>query len=615
MADVREGAETRDLSIVTLTYNNFTDRGATLPILFSGLERQELPAGTELVVVDDGSDDRTPAFVRREARRVDAFDVRLVETPHTGNQCENRNAGVEAASGDLLFFFDDDTVPLGDDYVRTALDCWAPGHFLCGAQRYWSPPQWDEDAVRRRVDAGEWETLKEWAHLPTGAIKRRTGSRSLQEYTFVENFGLVAREDVERVGGLDEDYEEWGHGDTDLMLRLLLDGVDFVNVHDAVEALHLNTPLGFPRGAGNTNSDVFHRKLDELGVDFDVASLYDLPAGEHRNVVMAQDGVDDPDLEAKTVRIRRPGESSTGEPVPDHVGAGAASDAAENDRVDGPAISVVVPTHDAFRDRRGAIRPVVRALEQQTAPEFEVVVVDDGSDDETPAFLDRFAERSPLDVSVVDLDPHTGNRSLARNRGAERASNDLLVFLDDDTVPLSTDSLATVAERYEPGHFLCGARTYWTSAYEELAVVEDAVERGDYRSLAAESVRPRGISRRDGYRSLRGYSFVGRFGAVGADDFARVGGFDADAFDGWGKEDEDLMARLYRAGVSFTSLVDDVSVLHVNNPVSDDEFEYRETLVDRYRERERDRGERFRPTRLFGASESDGTAVLEPVDE
>lgn len=94
--------------------------------------------------------------------------------------------------------------------------------------------------------------------------------------------------------------------------------------------------------------------------------------------------------------------------------------------VSDPAISVVIPTYRS----PATIGRVVSTVIEQLGPHDEVVVVDDGSGDDTPEILAAIDD-DRLRVMVQD---NTGVAK-ARNRGAAAASNDLLVFLDDDEVP------------------------------------------------------------------------------------------------------------------------------------------------------------------------------------
>lgn len=75
---------------------------------------------------------------------------------------------------------------------------------------------------------------------------------------------------------------------------------------------------------------------------------------------------------------------------------------------------------------------VLAALERQvSAPEFEVLVVDDGSQQPTKNYL--AAWRPPYTHRVVTQPP--SGPAAARNAGVRAARGDLVAFLGDDTVP------------------------------------------------------------------------------------------------------------------------------------------------------------------------------------
>lgn len=93
-----------------------------------------------------------------------------------------------------------------------------------------------------------------------------------------------------------------------------------------------------------------------------------------------------------------------------------------------PDLSIVIPT----RDRRAVLARTLHALDAQVeAPPFEVVVVDDGSGDDTLAFLDQRRGRTP----VVVLPQAPLGPAAARNRGIERARAARVLLLGDDTWP------------------------------------------------------------------------------------------------------------------------------------------------------------------------------------
>jgi GT2 family glycosyltransferase len=91
--------------------------------------------------------------------------------------------------------------------------------------------------------------------------------------------------------------------------------------------------------------------------------------------------------------------------------------------------SVVIPTFN----RLGDLQRVVASLEAQAALDraVEIVVVDDGSTDGTHEWLAQAAEAGR--VTAVSQD--NSGPAVARNRGVEAATGDLVLFLGDDTVP------------------------------------------------------------------------------------------------------------------------------------------------------------------------------------
>ena len=108
------------------------------------------------------------------------------------------------------------------------------------------------------------------------------------------------------------------------------------------------------------------------------------------------------------------------------------------------SFSVVIPTYR----RPDTLRRVLDALgEQERAPDFEVVVVDDGSGDRTAELL--HAHRPPY-LFRFFTQPNTGPAA-ARNRGVREASGRYVLFLGDDTVPeptlLSVHAAAQAAPR------------------------------------------------------------------------------------------------------------------------------------------------------------------------
>jgi len=101
-------------------------------------------------------------------------------------------------------------------------------------------------------------------------------------------------------------------------------------------------------------------------------------------------------------------------------------------------LSVVIPTRNRLVT---LLRTLDRVLGQEAPGDgFEVIVVDNGSTDDTPSSLAALERRSGGGLRTVS-EPLRGPAA-ARNAGAAAARGDVLLFLGDDTEPAADDLLA-----------------------------------------------------------------------------------------------------------------------------------------------------------------------------
>ena len=88
-------------------------------------------------------------------------------------------------------------------------------------------------------------------------------------------------------------------------------------------------------------------------------------------------------------------------------------------------VSIVVPAYNAA----STLRKTVGDIQAQTWRDFELIIVDDGSEDDTPSMADEIAASDPR-VRVI----HQQNRglSIARNIGTQAAKGSHVLYLDSD---------------------------------------------------------------------------------------------------------------------------------------------------------------------------------------
>lgn len=120
-----------------------------------------------------------------------------------------------------------------------------------------------------------------------------------------------------------------------------------------------------------------------------------------------------------------------------------------------PYFSIIIPTFN----RGGTLKITLDSVIAQTFADFEVLVMDDGSTDDTEAIVGSF-----LDPRIrFEWAPNSGGPATPRNRGIEAARADWICFLDSDD-RWHKDKLKKVAETIaaNPGLDLIGHNEMWS---------------------------------------------------------------------------------------------------------------------------------------------------------
>jgi glycosyltransferase involved in cell wall biosynthesis len=90
-----------------------------------------------------------------------------------------------------------------------------------------------------------------------------------------------------------------------------------------------------------------------------------------------------------------------------------------------PRFSVIIPTYN----RADCLQRCLNSLVAQTCQDFEVIVCDDGSTDQTCEVVTEFADRLPIQYYLTK---HWGGPAHPRNIGIEKANGEWVCFLDSD---------------------------------------------------------------------------------------------------------------------------------------------------------------------------------------
>jgi chlorobactene glucosyltransferase len=140
-----------------------------------------------------------------------------------------------------------------------------------------------------------------------------------------------------------------------------------------------------------------------------------------------------------------------------------------------PKVSVIVPAKDEERN----IANCLQHLLEQTYPNFEIIVVDDRSVDETPAIVESYRKnaRTPVkNVRIDKLPPGWTGKNHAMHAGAAAAAGEWLLFTDADTTHFPHCLATAVSKALEDDiDFLTLApettsESFWEKTVQPLAV-------------------------------------------------------------------------------------------------------------------------------------------------
>jgi GT2 family glycosyltransferase len=216
-------------------------------------------------------------------------------------------------------------------------------------------------------------------------------------------------------------------------------------------------------------------------------------------------------------------------------------------------LSVVVDTYQWPQ----ALHAVLLGLADQSDPDFDVVVADDGSGPDTTVLAEGW--KAYLRLTHVRQDDDGYRLARVRNLGAHAARGEYLVFLNSDTVP-RRHFVRAMRKAAVPGWFLAGKRLLLSRELSVRVLSEQvpiqrwslphwALHSGQAGPLAALTSRDRRRPGRDGLPEFvphaDGYGFLL---GISRADFELVNGYDM-RFAGWGGEDVDMAVRLRRAGL------------------------------------------------------------------
>ena len=237
-------------------------------------------------------------------------------------------------------------------------------------------------------------------------------------------------------------------------------------------------------------------------------------------------------------------------------------------------ISVIIPTYNWPQ----ALALVLQSLNHQIDQNFEVLVVDDGSTDDTRAIIEQFKPQLSFSLTYLWQEDKGFRAGRARNMGIAKAKGDYVVFVDGDCV-MRSSFVANHRILAHTSYFVVGNRVLLSPSFSHyiLDQQQDVSVRGvwywalkrlrghlnRWHSLLRLPLGPFRFRHQHRWQKAKSCNL-----AVWREDLIKIGGFE-EQVTGWGYEDSDLVIRLLNSGVLRKSGRFATTILHLWHPEAD----------------------------------------------
>lgn len=235
-------------------------------------------------------------------------------------------------------------------------------------------------------------------------------------------------------------------------------------------------------------------------------------------------------------------------------------------------ISLIISTYN----RPDALDLVLQSLENQDDKNFEVVIADDGSNEDTRSLIERFKSKKNLDITHAWHEDLGFRLAAVRNLAVTKSIGDYFIFLDGDCI-VQPDFISRHRSLIEPNYMVTGGRILLNETLTKTLIKLGKWNFSDFKKNVFKYRLKRQINKflslylKFGNSSLRNYSefkwrrIKGCNLGCWKNDFHSIGGFD-ETMTGWGHEDADFVFRLSEIGVMRKSGSWATEVFHLFHP-------------------------------------------------
>ncbi|HID81950.1 MAG TPA: glycosyltransferase [Chromatiales bacterium] len=231
----------------------------------------------EVIVADDGSDQRTANLLAKMKPEFPCPLHHVWQTDNGFQAAKIRNKAASISSGNYLVFTDGDCI-LRPDFILSHKKLAQEKYFVAG-NRVLLSPQFTSTVLEKKMNIGDWkpgqfqkdDINRPWAllRIPQGFLRTLQKNR----WKGVKTCNLsMSKQALVDVNGFDENFHGWGYEDSDLVIRLLHRGYQYLNGKFSTTVLHLWHHENDRRQEGNNWKQLMavknsHKYFSEKGID------------------------------------------------------------------------------------------------------------------------------------------------------------------------------------------------------------------------------------------------------------------------------------------------------------------------------------------------------------
>lgn len=226
-------------------------------------------------------------------------------------------------------------------------------------------------------------------------------------------------------------------------------------------------------------------------------------------------------------------------------------------------VSLIMTTYN----RPDALQLVLKSVALQSLIPHELIVADDGSGLPTLQVVEDYRKILDVPMQHVWQEDRGFRASKIRNKATAAARGDYLIFIDGDMV-MHPEFVASHVRAARPGQFIQGSRVLLSEAttarmIREWRTTVSFFEKGiqnRFNTLNSPLLSPLFSRFQNDIRGVRSCNM-----AFWKSDLILVNGFNED-FEGWGREDSELVVRLLNAGIRRRNLKGGGVAYHLAHP-------------------------------------------------